>query len=148
MKNFKKNWFIYLVIGLAIVLSFGALAKVNNLITNRKVTQFEYGIGIVSTETGKVGESNQNIYLKDLQKVNGAEITLEDDATASVKVFYYDEDKTFIEASTDLDLSEAPEGAVYFRIMITPALVDGEPVTVNLVNMFNYTNQVRIVVAK
>ena len=148
MKNFKKNWFIYLVIGLAMVLSFGALAKVNNLITNRKVTQLEYGIGMVSTETGKVGESKQHIYLKELQKVDGAEITLTEDATVTVTCFFYDEDKAFIEASTETDLTQAPEGAVYFRIMITPAEIDGEPATIDIFNMRGYISQVRIVVEK
>ena len=86
--------------------------------------------------------------LKSLYEIDGTEIELDEDATVGVKVFYYDEDKAFIEASTNTDLSQAPSGAVYFRVMITPALVDGEPVTVTLFNMKNYINQVKIVVAK
>ena len=148
MTKKTKNLFITLAFVLIAAIAFAALARVNGIITNRKVTQLEYGIGMVSIETGKVGESNQSVYLKDLQKVNGAEIALDDNATATVKVFYYDRDNAFISSSTNLDLSEAPEGAVYFRVMITPALVDGEPVTVSLLNISRYTDQVRIVVSK
>ena len=148
MTNKTKNWLVVLAVVLCVAFAFGAFAKVNGLITNRKVANSEYGIGIVSTENGKVGESKQHIYLKELQKVDGSEITLTEDATVTVTCFFYDEDKAFIEASTETDLAQAPEGAVYFRIMITPAEIDGEPATIDIFNMRGYISQVRIVVEK
>lgn len=149
MTKRKRNG---ILITTAIVLLFAAVigifAKFNSMETSRKLLVTNYEIGMCSTVDGKVGESNQNIVLKSLYKIEDAEIELKEDATVSVKVFYYDEDKAFIEASTETDLAEAPEGAVYFRVMITPAIVDGEPVTIGALDMLRYTKQVRIVVAK
>lgn len=136
------------------VLMFGAvigiIAHLYKQQTTKTMVGLNYTTGIISTTTGKVGESEKHIVLKSNQKVKDAKIELSEDATVSVKVFYYDKDGKFIadSATTDIDLSNAPETAVYFNIEITPAQVDGEAVTVTLLNMSRYTNQVSVVAGK
>lgn len=128
-----------------------AFAKIDNLQANRKLTSQDYNVGSVSVETGKVIESKQSFY-SDIYEIDGAEIKVEEDATASYKVFYYNEDKVFIESTNslteDLDAESIPETAKYFRIVITPAPVDGEPVECKLLNTGKYISQISVTIAK
>ena len=129
----------------------GAFSRIDNLQATRKLTANDYKVGAVSVETGKVIESKQN-YCSEMFEVEGAEIKVEEDATASYKVFFYDEDKNFIEATDtltqDLDTDDIPATAKYFRVMVTPALVDGEPVECKVLNMSKYISQISVTIEK
>ena len=62
--------------------------------------------------------------MKDYYSVDGLTIELKDKATVTYKLFFYDEDKEFIDMTSDLSLnynnSSIPTTAEYFRVMITP----------------------------
>ena len=151
MRN--KTKFTLLTTGLLIVglLIASLFAKIDGMQATRKLTANDYNIGAVSVESGKVIESKQNYY-SDMFELDGAEIKVEEDATASYKVFFYDEDKNFIEATDtltqDLDADSIPESAKYFRVMVTPALVDGEPVECKVLNMSKDISQISITIEK
>lgn len=159
MKKFKKQTLIAIVVAVGIVVSLMAFGfskvfqKFESIETSTKYTKQSYAIGSISTTTGKVVESKQNIYTKDMNKIADATIKLSEDATISYKVFFYDEDKVFLEATEaldeDFDSEDIAEGAVYFRVVITPGLVDGEPVELSTSgDMARYISQISIVVAK
>ena len=151
MRN--KTKFTLLTTGLLIVglLVASLFAKIDGMQATRKLTANDYKVGAVSVESGKIVESKQNFY-SEMFELEGAEIKVEEDATASYKVFFYDEDKNYIEATDtltqDLDADSIPENAVYFRVMVTPALVDGEPVECKTLNMNKYISQISITIEK
>ena len=155
--NRKKKSIISIIAFIAIfavlawvVATISGMGTTKNL-TGSKFNNSAFTIGSISETTGKSIESKQNIALKEMYKLEGSEIKMKDDASVSVKVFFYDEDGKFISA-TDLSgtfvNSTAPETSVFFRLVITPAQVDGEPVTITTFNMNNYINQISVVVAK
>lgn len=145
MGHKKKFGFIAVGLVLAFVLILGAFIKIGNMETNKKLTISDYKIATINATDGKVNESNQNIITKDYLAVEGLELTLEEDATISIKVFYYDEDKKFLSSA---DTLKSVDSAKYVKVLITPALVDNEVVKVDILNMSKYVSQIKIVVAK
>ena len=151
MRN--KTKISIIAIGLLVLAGFVALAfsKIDGLQVNRKLTKSDYHVGAISVESGKIIESKQNFY-SDLFEVEDAEIKINEDATASYKVFFYDEDGKYIESTAslteDLSADSIPETAKYFRIVVTPALVDEEPVECSAFNVSRYVSQISVTVAK
>ena len=153
MRNKTKINVILAAIIVLGVMIIGAFSKIDTLQVNRKLTSSDYQVGAISVETGKVIESKQSFISKDLFEVEGSEIKVNEDSTVSYKVFFFDEDKTFISATDSLTVdfdaeNDIVEGAKYFKIQITPAPIDGEPVVCELLNRGRYVNQLTIVVAK
>ena len=151
MKNKTK---INLIIGAVAVLAIMLVVsffKIDGLVANKKLSNSNYGIGAISAE-GKVIESKLSFYTKDLLTVEGSEVTLKDDATITYRVFFYDEDEKFLSATEELNenLSEEDivEGAKFFRVMITPADIDGEDVVCSKTNRAKYVEQIIISIAK
>ena len=150
MSNKKKFGFITGALVLVFVLIASAFVRIGNMETNKKLTIGDYQVATINA-TGKISESKQTIVTKDLLQLEDIEITLDEDATISYKVYYYDEDEKFISASDTLTSDYEVENvlnAKYVRVLITPALVDGEPAEVSALNMHNYTSQITIKVAK
>ena len=152
MRSKTKNILIFTAIALIFVMLAGVFAKLNNMETEKNVGSSAYSVGAISVDTGKNVESKMSIYMKDMQELDGAEIKLEDDAQISYNIYFYNEEKVFISATqnltSDFDNSTAPEGAVYFKVQITPNTVDGEAVEVSIFNVSKYAKQLNIVVAK
>ena len=150
MSNKKKFGIITGALVLVFVLIASAFVKIGNMETSKKLTIGDYQVATINA-TGKVSESKQNIVTKDLLQLEDIEIKLDEDATISYKVYYYDEDEKFISASdvktSDYEI-ENVSNAKYVRVLITPAQVDGEPAEVSALNMHNYTSQITIKVAK
>ena len=112
------------------------------------VSGFNYSIGGISSSTGKDVESKLSMYTRNYGNVDGMEIKVKDDATITYKVAFYDEDKAFVDMSDaldeDFDISDLPEGAEYFRVVITPNQVDGEDVKVSIFTILHYANMLTI----
>ena len=146
----KKKIGLIVTFALVFALIVGAFVRIGNMETSKKLTIGDYQVATINA-TGKVSESKQNIVTKDLLQLEDIEIKLDEDATISYKVFYYDEDEKFISASdvktSDYEI-ENVSNAKYVRVLITPAQVDGEPAEVSALNMHNYTSQITIKVAK
>jgi len=147
----KKKINIILTIT-SIVLSVLALAGVMVALhkdnTTKTATTTMFSIGTIN-ETGKVVESKQNAYLKDMQTTDGLQIELDEEtATITYKVAFYDEEGAFVSMTealeTDFDAENIPENATQFRVVITPLAVDGEAVELNIFNMAKYVNQLEV----
>lgn len=148
VKKDKFKWaftLISIILLAVVVISIGI--RLNKNEKTVKVSTRMYAIGAIDN-TGKIVESKQSIYLRDMQTVDGLVIETAENASVSYIVSYYDEDKAFVSATTaqtaDLDTTGIPSTAKYFRVMITPAEVDGEKVTVTIWNMSKYSNQLKI----
>ena len=150
----KVKWIITLVVGILLTLGvIGSIIGINGLKTTEKVNRYDYEVGIINSATGRIETSDYNIYQKDLELLDGLKIDIKENATVSYKLAYYNEDKEFIsmdETSSKFDfeysadLETIPEGAVYFRIEITPDFTDGTS-KINGLNIRSFTNQLTVV---
>ncbi len=153
MAKLKKTKVAFIASIVAVVLSavttLGIIigVKHNNQDTV-EVKNSMYEIGLI-TETGKLAESKHSAYLEDISNIDGLVIDIdEDNATITYKVVFYDADEKFISMTEDLtedyDVKNNPENAEFFRIMITPNEVDGEPVKLSIFNLSKYTKQIDV----
>ena len=146
--KYKTRW---IIMGVAIVLILLMLASLfismRKLQTVTRVTMSDYAVGAIN-ESGKVIESHHSLYTKKMLNVEDMKVTLKDDATVSVTVYLYDRDENLLTSYDATTPVNEVSGAKYFRVMITPALVDGEPVDLNALNMHRYTNQVEVLYTK
>ena len=151
MRN--KTKFYLIAIGFLVVAIFMgfAFSKIDSLQAKRKLTSNDYNVGSISVDTGKVIESKQNFY-SGIYELEGSEIKVEDDCTASYRVFFYNDDKAYISCTEtlteDLATDSIPEGAKYFRVIVTPGLVDGEPVECKFTNTNKYISQINVTIEK
>lgn len=121
----------------------------NSNITKAKVKSSDYVIGTITAE-GKLLESKQSLYTKDLITVDGLEIDIDEEtATIQYNVAFYDKDGKFISINDeyyteDFDVALIPETADSCRILITPYEVDSEAVTLNIFNVGKYAGQLTV----
>lgn len=133
MSSFKKRmsasnikWIITFVLiamlSVAVIFAFVKIDK-NEKTKTLGTNIFTYAIGLLDAE-GEYEQGTSSIYMKDYYSVDGLTVELKDKATVTYKLFFYDEDKEFIDMTSDLSLSydssSTPATAEYFRIMITP----------------------------
>ena len=116
------------------------------------IGRFDWSIGTINAE-GKPVESTRSIYTKDMIEVNKMNIDVSDEnAIITYKLVFYDENKEFIsvtEAFTnDFEEDAIPETASYFRVIVTPTMVDDEPVKISFINMAKYINLIDVTYAK
>lgn len=149
LKTNKSKWIATLIAFLLVaVVLIGFGVKISQQEKTVSVNSFNYAVGGINGTSGKTFETKKSIYTKNMGNVDGMEIEISDDATITYKVAYYDEDKEFIAMSDslndDFDNANIEEGAVYFRVVITPNQVDGEDVTINTFSIAKYANQLKI----
>ena len=133
MSSFKKRmsvsnikWIITFVLiamlSIAVIFAFVKIDK-NEKTKTLGTNSFTYAIGLLDAE-GEYEQGTSSIYMKNYYSVDGLTVELKDKATVTYKLFFYDEDKEFIDMTSDLSLSydssSTPATAEYFRIMITP----------------------------
>ena len=152
----KKNvtiWISIISILLSIVTAVGIFVGLNaDKQTTIDVKKSDYEIGMIA-DTGRIVDSKQSAYTEDLMTVDGLVIEIDEEtATVTYKVAFYDAEEKFIsmtgDLSADYDSTQVPENAEFFRVMITPYAVDGEPVKLNIFNVSKYTKQLSVSYAK
>lgn len=157
MSSFKKRmsasnikWIITFVLiamlSVAVIFAFVKIDK-NEKTKTLGTNSFTYAIGLLDAE-GEYEQGTSSIYMKDYYSVDGLTVELKDKATVTYKLFFYDEDKEFIDMTSDLSLnydsSSTPATAEYFRIMITPTN-DAE---VSFFEINNYAGQLTVSINK
>ena len=151
-KHIKKDRVKWVIVFSAIVLIIIAIAAlfVGFCKTQpvRTITSADYSICAIDETTGEVVESDKSITMKDVKNIDGLKIVLKEDSNVKYKVAFFDESKTFISVSDEMnvsfDNSAIPETAKYFKITITPNQVDGEDVIIDLSNVSTYANQLTV----
>ena len=110
------------MLSIAVIFAFVKIDK-NEKTKTLGTNSFTYAIGLLDAE-GEYEQGTSSIYMKDYYSVDGLTIEIEDKATITYKLFFYDENNDFIDMTSDLSLSydssSTPATAEYFRIMITP----------------------------
>ena len=152
MSSFKKSifsksnfkWLITFVmisiLSIAVIFAFVKIDK-NEDSKTLDANIFTYSVGLLD-EDGEYVQGTSSIYMKDYQSVDGLTIELKEDATVTYKLFFYDENKEFVDMTSDY--SEIPENAEYFRIMITPTN-DAE---VSIFEINDYAGQLTVSINK
>ena len=150
MKKMNLKWMISLV--LVAILSIGvitALVKIDRNETTKDINGnvFTYSIGLID-ETGEYEQGTSSIYMKDFQDVDGLTCKLDEKASITYEINFYDEDKEFISSTgsleADFESSSIPENAKYFKVEITPTN-DAE---VSFFEINTYAKQLTVTVNK
>ena len=149
----KSKWITTLIAFLLVaVVLIGFGVKLSQQEKQKQANLLDYSIGTLSSTTGKYVESNKSIYTKNLLKVEDMKIEVVEDATITYKVAFYDEDKDFVSMSDaqndDFASADIPEGAKFFRVVITPNQVDEEDVKITVLNLAKYSNMLKITYSK
>lgn len=159
MNYARKEGVKWIVMILSLVMSvtmfsafiFG-IANNSSTSTSDTLSVTDYAIGTIDEETGKILESKKSVYTKQLYEIADAKILLDEEtATVTYKVVYYDEDKKFVSVSEELSedyIESIPENVKYFRLVVTPYMVDGEDVTITIFNKSKYVNQLEVTYKK
>ena len=133
VKKDKAKWIItFMLISILIVSMIFAFVRIDRNEDTKTLGTgvFTYSVGVIN-ENGKVEEGNGGIYTNDYYTVDGLVCDLADESTVTYKIFFYDAEQNFIESTDELavdyDSANLPDGAEFFRIMITP--VDDAEVT-------------------
>lgn len=142
----KSNKVMLAVLCIAVIVLVGTvtvLAIQLNRTTTATLFGTVYAVGSLD-ESGKVAESKENIYTKDLISVDGLKITVKEKADVQYKLYFYDADKAFVSASeewltADFD-GTIPETAKYVRVVIDP-IEDNE---VSVFEVLGYANQLTV----
>lgn len=154
-KGLWKKILLFLIIGLTAITSVTCLLKITGKETTRTLSRLDYAIASIDSTSGKQIESNQNIVTKDFLSVKDMEIKLSDDATISYRIVFYDAEKKMLASgavtdSKTVDFDEDDFTALnkttakYFKVVVTPAQVDGNAVNLNVFNVGGYINQITI----
>lgn len=152
-KRFSKNdikWIVSLVLiamlTIAVIFAFVKIDK-NEKTKTLEANFLTYAVGLLDAE-GEYEQGTSSIYLKDYYSVDGLTCDLEDDATITYKICFYDEDQNYLSSTSslnsDYDGTAVPSNAEYFRIMITPTN-DAE---VSLFEVSTYANQLTVTINK
>lgn len=150
IKNKSKfRWGVTIVALVLSVITFSAVfLGVSSNDTTDELNRIDYALGTIDATTGKALDSKLAICTEDMNNIEGLEIEIVDEPTVTYQVFFYDEDKEYLSASeslsADYTAETVPEGAKYFRIVITPLEVDGEAVEINPLTMSKYTKQLTV----
>lgn len=149
----KKTWKNILIIGLAIITLVGAIVGLSALFRKSEETTKEinptYAIGGL-TETGAYLETKESIYTKDAFECYGLKTSLEFDNNISYRLYFYNENNSFIESTEkltdafDSEDTSLPFGAKYCRVVITP----NEDSKISWYEKSGYAKQLTIKVAK
>ncbi len=142
----KSNKVMLAVLCIAVIVLVGTvtvLAIQLNRTTTATLFGTAYAVGTLD-DNGKVAESKENIYTKDLISVDGLKITVKEKADVQYKLYFYDADKAFVSASEEWLTADfegtIPETAKYVRVVIDP-IEDNE---VSVLEVFGYADQLTV----
>ena len=142
----KSNKVMLAVLCIAVIVLVGTvtvLAIQLNRTTTATLFGTAYAVGTLD-DNGKVAESKENIYTKDLISVDGLKITIKEKADVQYKLYFYDADKAFVSASEEWLTADfegtIPETAKYVRVVIDP-IEDNE---VSVLEVFGYADQLTV----
>ncbi len=142
----KSNKVMLAVLCIAVIVLVGTvtvLAIQLNRTTTATLFSTAYAVGTLD-DNGKVAESKENIYTKDLISVDGLKITVKEKADVQYKLYFYDADKAFVSASEEWLTADfegtIPETAKYVRVVIDP-IEDNE---VSMFEVFGYADQLTV----
>lgn len=131
---------------LAVIFAFVKIDK-NQKTKELDTSVFTYSIGLIDAE-GEYEQGTSSIYTKNYYTVDGLVCELDEDATITYSIVFYNADKEYIDTMAGLkgnyDGTENPVNSEYFRIMITPTN-DAE---VSFFEIGTYADQLTVTINK
>ena len=158
MSSFKKrknkngvmffiSFLLIAVLSVAVIFAFVKIDK-NEKTKTLDSNRFTYSIGLLDETKGDYVQGTSSIYTKDFYNVDGLIIDVDEDATVKYKLYFFDENQELIstseELSSDFDSTTTPEGAKYFKVMITPT----NDVEVSRSEISTYASQLTVTINK
>lgn len=125
--------------------TFAIVKTVKNEKT-KEISFLSYEVGGLD-ETGATVQDKASVRLKDYITTDGLTVKIDEKATVTYKVYYYDTDKNFVSVTDALstDFAETiPETAKYAKILITPT----EDNDISLFEIRGYAKQLTVTVNK
>ena len=151
-KKLKTNFKQIISAVLVCVLFIGIIGGLSSILTNdmKKISPLSFDVGALDS-VGKEKKSNTDLYTKEYFECQGLTIEVDLDSELKYKVFYYRDDKSFINSTGTLtDTYEKGDdfaNAKYARVMVTPTLEEGDKKLTSL-NKYKYAKNITIEVYK
>lgn len=148
LKRFFVTAIILLVIGAVI---FGCVKIFGNETKTISVTEFSVG-GL--DEFGEFERNDRALITKEMFECRGLTVEPDIESTSTYKIFFYNMDKEFLEstsATSGVYSGEVPVAARYARVMIIPAIPEGEDAErwkIGFFEKFGIANDIEITVDK
>lgn len=144
--NKTKQIIIGVIIAVLLIGMAGTIWIMNSKIKTRDISSYSYEVGILDNQ-GRAVEDNSALRSKDFITADGLTVTVSENASVKYQLYFYDEDKQFVEASETLttDYTEAvTEGVAYVKIVITPT-ADKDGIVSNS-EVVPYADQIKVTV--
>ena len=142
-----KSLIIILFVAIAIIAIglIAGLSRLESTIDTKQVSWTNYSIGGLD-DSGDVKDTTASIYTRSFHNADGLEIKVDEDASITYVVYFYDENDEYLNKSDVLnsDYDTAPEGAETFRIVITPT----DDAEVSITEIYKYAKQLTVTVNK
>lgn len=133
----KKNWQIVIAALLTSVLTFGLVAALVSLTSQKAdegkvIVNLDYEIGEINQQTGSYVPDSDGAIYSEAFKCRGLKTTLNFENDVKYRIYFYTDNNVFISCTSiingsyPLDGQSMPENAVYARIEITPLFADVE----------------------
>lgn len=153
--KFRKNWWIWLIVGVLCCAMLGGIiyaivAATENKENTVEISASEFSLGGLDNN-GKYVETKESIYTKDAFQCQGLTVTPEFESQVTYQIFFYDELGEFISKTNSLEKAYRdgiPAGVSHARIVITPNKIEGEAVKLNVFKVSKYAKQLTIKVNK
>jgi hypothetical protein len=121
-KNVLVGILLFALVATCLGMALG-LAKVNDRLPTKYIDAKDYSIGTLDEDGKFDGDDKAALATKDLITVDGIKVKIADDADITYRLVFFDGDKEFISATIDLDADfdpdDVPDGAKYFKVVIT-----------------------------
>ena len=127
-RKFKwKNILSFVLVGALLIGSVAVLGAIFNKDT-KTISSTAFSVGGINAQ-GNYEETKLSIYTKDMFECQGLTIEPDFEATGTYQVFYYDQNKNFLDSTSLMHAEDGVynkgdsfAGAQYARIVITPAV--------------------------
>lgn len=152
--KFRKNWWIWLIVGVLCCAMLGGIiyaivAATENKEKTVEISASEFSLGGLD-DNGKYVETKESIYTKDAFECKGLTVTPEFESQVTYQIYFYDSLGEFLYKTEVLEKAfrdEVDITATHARIVITPNEdEDGNAVTMNVFNKSKYAKQLTITV--
>lgn len=145
----KKNWIIYLIVGLLLLGVVGGgivgILKLTDTgkLDTKTISSTKFSVGGLDSN-GKYMNTNTSIYTKEAFECQGLEVSLDFDNEIEYQIYFYDQNNDFVHTTGKLSgafvKESVPFFAKYARIVVTPKEDD----VVSTIEVLKYARQLTV----
>ena len=150
-RAFKK----ILSAALAVLLIGGVIFGAAKIFGNdtKSIGSTAFSVGAIGAD-GEYAENDQTLYIKKMFECKGLTVELDYESNTEYVIYWYNLDGNLLNSTEKLDKSfngEVPAAAKYARIMLIPAVPEGETkssFSINFFEKYGFANDVKIRVSR